>query len=157
WLRMSLATTRTLPSVVSREASFSLRRVRCSSSRACDVITFQKISTREEVLFTCWPPAPEDRETRTSSSLRGIDSDSLTGRTFCGAVADGSLTSLSPAEQLQGSYECHDPPHHDDEDLRGHASQRCSLEHVSSQRIVQRREWKDLDIGLHCLGEICRR
>src|SRR5438034_6653810 len=130
---MSLATTRILPSVVSRGPSFSWRRARCSSLSARDARTFQKISTREEVMFTCWPPAPEDLETRTSSSLRGIDSDSLTGRTFCGAVADGSLTSLSPAEQLQGSYECHDSPHHDDEDLRGHAGQRCSLEHVSSQ------------------------
>jgi hypothetical protein len=50
---MSLATTRTLPSLVIREASFERRRLRCSSSSARERATFQKISTLEDVLFTC--------------------------------------------------------------------------------------------------------
>lgn len=33
---------------------------------------------RDDVLFTCWPPAPEERDARTSSSLRGITRSLLT-------------------------------------------------------------------------------
>src|SRR6266404_6057119 len=110
---MSLATTRMLPSVVSRGESFARKRARCSSVNAREPRMFQKISTRDDVLFTCCPPAPEDLETRTSSSVRGIASDSLTVRRFWGAVDEGSLTALAPAEKLEGGEERHDAPDED--------------------------------------------
>ena len=127
WLRMSLATTRMLPSVVSRDASFSRRRARCSSVSARDPGTFQKISTRDDVLFTCCPPAPDDRDTRTSSSLRGIESDSLTARRFRGAVAEVSLTTSTPAEQLERGEERDYSPNENDEHLGSDRGKRCSL------------------------------
>src|ERR1700704_294929 len=107
---MSLATTRPLPSLVKRDASLVRRRARCSSSSAREPSTFQKISTRDEVLLTCCPPAPDDLETRTSSSLRGIESASLTARTFWGEIAVGSLTKSAPAEKLERGEEGDDAP-----------------------------------------------
>src|SRR5882724_10097098 len=137
---MSLATTRTLPSLVIREASFPRSRFLCSSSSARELTTFQKTSTRDDVLLTCCPPAPDDLETRTPSSLRGIESDSLTVRRFWGAVADGSLTQSAPAKQLERGEERDDSPHENDDDLWTDRCQRCSLEHVGAQRIVDRGE-----------------
>src|SRR6185436_8634769 len=126
---MSLATTRTLPSLVRREASFSRSRLRCSSFNARDVRTFQKISTRDDVLLTCCPPAPDALDTRTSSSLRGIETVSLTARRFCGAVAVGSLTRSAPPEKLERGEEGNDSPDEDDHDLRGNRRQGHSLQH----------------------------
>src|SRR3954470_15621975 len=115
---MSLATTRMLPSPVSRDASFDCKRERCSSVSAREVTMFQKISTRDDVLFTCCPPAPEDLETRTSSSLLGIDRDSSTARTFPDAAVDESVTPLPPAEQLERREERHEPPDQNRQHLR---------------------------------------
>src|SRR3954469_10575858 len=114
---MSLATTRMLPSPVNRDASFDRKRERCSSVSAREVTMFQKISTRDDVLLTCCPPAPEDLETRTSSSLRGIESDSLTASRFCGEVAEGSVTASAPAKELERGEEGYDSPHQNHQDL----------------------------------------
>src|SRR5947207_8513283 len=157
WLRMSLATTRMLPSLVMRDPSFSLSLVRCFSSSARDAETFQKISTREEVLLTCCPPAPDDRETRTSSSLRGIESDSLTTSRFCGAVADGSLTPSAPAKEFERGEEGDDAPHQNDDHLWGDSGKGRALEHVGAQGIVDRRERQQLDEWLHHDRKVRRR
>jgi hypothetical protein len=118
WLRMSLATTRILPSVVSLEESFSSSRARCSSVSAREAGMFQKISTRDDVLLTCCPPAPEALDTLMSSSWRGIESDSLTARRFSDAGGDGSLKSSPPAEQLERGEECQDSPGDNYQQLR---------------------------------------
>src|SRR5258706_16437118 len=97
---------------------------------------FQKISTRDVVLFPCCPPAPEDRDTRTSSSLGGIDSDSLTASRFRAAVTGESLTDLPPAEQLERGEERHYSPRQYYHHLWSEGSERRPLEHVSSQCIV---------------------
>src|SRR6476620_10071671 len=116
---MSLATTRTLPSVVRRDDSFERNRSRCSSLSARDSRIFQKISTREDVLLTCCPPAPDDLETRTSSSLRGIERESLTATRFPGAVTDWSLTRSAPAANLQRDEERNHSQYQDHQHLRG--------------------------------------
>jgi hypothetical protein len=121
WLRMSLATTRMLPSVVSRDASLSSNRVRCSSLSARDPVMLQKISTRDDVLLTCCPPAPDDLDTLTSSSLRGIESESLTARIFPDAGGGESLTSSPPAEQLECGEERQKSPHENDQQLWSHS------------------------------------
>ena len=149
WLRMSLATTRMLPSVVSRDDSLPSRRARCSSSSAREPGIFQKISTREEVLLTCWPPAPDDRDTRTSSSLRGIERASLTARRFCERGADGSLTPSAPAEKLERGEEGDDSPDHNDQHLRGNGGERSALQHIGPQRIVHGGQRQDPDERLH--------
>src|SRR5688500_17281688 len=112
---MSLATTRILPSVVSLEASLVINRARSSSETAPDDGKFQKISTRDEVLFTCCPPAPEDRDTLTSSSLRGIATDSFTIKEL---AAGGEVIRSAPAEKLECREEADDPPGDDDQNLR---------------------------------------
>src|SRR4051812_21216968 len=114
---MSLATTRMLPSPVSRDASFDCKRERCSSVNAGEVRIFQKISTRDDVLLTCCPPAPEDLDTRMSSSLRGIETDSLTAIKFRRS-ADGSVTPLPPAKELEGGEERHETPDQNRQHLR---------------------------------------
>src|SRR6185437_4352937 len=78
WLRVSLATTRSSPSSLKREARRVMRRARSSSLNACEAVTFHVISTRVDVLLTCWPPAPDARVARTPSSARGIASLSFT-------------------------------------------------------------------------------
>jgi hypothetical protein len=156
WLRMSLATTRTLPSVVSLAESLSSSRARCSSLSARDVEMFQKISTREEVLLTCCPPAPDALDTLTSSSLRGIEREPLMGRSFSDAGAGTSLKSSPPAEQLESRKERHEAPDDDDQNLRRHRCQRCALEHVGAQRIIDRRQWERLDQRLHYLWKVRR-
>jgi hypothetical protein len=124
WLRMSLATTRMLPSLVSLEESLSSSRARCSSLRAREAETFQKISTRDDVLLTCWPPAPDALDTLTSSSLRGIESDSLTARRFSDAGGGGeSLTPSPPAKQLERGEERRESPAQDYQKLRSHSGQ----------------------------------
>src|SRR5438105_11868650 len=120
---MSLATTRMLPSVVIRDESFSRNLFLWLSSSAREARMFQKISTREDVLLTCCPPAPDDRDTRTSSSLRGMESDSLTARRFWGAVADASLTPSAPAKELECGEERNDAPRQDDDHLRRNGSE----------------------------------
>src|SRR3990170_5310824 len=122
---MSLATTRMLPSVVSFEASFAMSRARSSSVTARDEGMFQKISTREDVLFTCCPPAPEERETRTSSSLRGIATDSFTMSEF--AAGGGVLIRSAPAEKLERREERDESPDNDDQHLRRYRREGCPL------------------------------
>jgi len=153
WLRMSLATTRTLPSVFIRDASFARRRFRCSSSTAREFRTFQNISTRDEVLLTCCPPAPDDLDTRTSNSLRGIDSDSLTARTFWGEVAVGSLKS-APAKKLERGEECHHSPGQYHQYLRRQRRQRRALEHIGPQRVVHRCQRQQPNERLYGVGKI---
>src|SRR5687767_15121819 len=112
---MSLATTRMLPSVVSRDFNLPSRRVRSSSDTAREVATFQKISTRDDVLLTCWPPAPEDRDTRISSSLLGMTTESLTESEF---AVGGDVIRSAPAEQLERREKADKTPRDDDEELR---------------------------------------
>jgi len=136
---MSLATTRMLPSVVIRDESFSRNLFLWLSSSAREARMFQKTSTRDDVLLTCCPPAPDDRDTRTSSSLRGIESDSLTASRFSGAAADESLTPSAPAKELERGEEGDDSPRQNDDHLWQDCSERDSLEHVRPQSIVDRR------------------
>jgi hypothetical protein len=56
----------------------------------------------------------------TSSSLRGIDSESLTARTFPDA-GGGSLTSSPPAEELERGEERQKSPHENDQELWSHS------------------------------------
>ena len=79
WLRVSLATIRIDPSSLRRDDSRVRSLSRCSSVSALDSLTFHESSTREDVLFTCCPPAPDERDARIVTSDRGITSDSLTG------------------------------------------------------------------------------
>lgn len=130
WLRKSLATTRMLPSVVSREESLSSSRARCSSVSARDAGMFQKISTRDDVLLTCCPPAPDDLETLTSSSPRGIESESLTAMRF--SDAGKSLTSSPPAKQLERGEKRHQSPAEDNQKLRRYGSERRAFQHVGA-------------------------
>ena len=106
---------------------------------------FQKISTRDDVLLTCWPPAPDALDTLTSSSLRGIESESLTARRFSDAGGGGeSLTPSPPAKQLERGEERHDAPGDNDQKLWAHCRQRRTLEHVGAQGIVHCRQRKKL-------------
>ena len=128
-----------LPSVVSLEESFSSRRARCSSVNTREVGIFQNISTRDDVLLTCCPPAPDALDTLTSSSLRGIESDSFTASRFPGAGGDGSLTSSPPAEQLERGEEREQSPGDNYQQLRSDSGQGGTFEHVGAERIVYRR------------------
>src|SRR4051812_30000311 len=95
WLLMSLATTRMLPSAVMRVASLWRSLSRCSSVNARDDNRFQNTSMRDDVLLTCWPPAPEERDARKSSSPRGMDTVSVTKRNFSSDAPAGSVISAS--------------------------------------------------------------
>lgn len=75
WLRVSLATTRIDPSSLRREARREVSRSRCSSERTRDRTMFHFISTRDEVLLTCCPPAPDARDALISSSDRGMKTE----------------------------------------------------------------------------------
>ena len=127
--------------------------MRCSSVTARDPATLQKISTREDVLLTCCPPAPDDLDTLTSSSLRGIESESLTARTFPNA-GGGSLTSSPPAKEPERREERQKSPRENDQQLWSYGRQRRTLEHVGAQRIVHRRQRKGLYERLDYLREV---
>src|SRR5215218_7220192 len=43
----------------------------CPSSRAADVSKSHRSSMRVDEVFTCWPPAPPERDARYTSSVRG--------------------------------------------------------------------------------------
>ena len=151
WLRMSLATTRMLTSVVSLERSLSMRRARSPSEIAFELWMFQKISTRDDVLFTCCPPAPDERDTRTSSSLRGIATDSFTNSEL---AVGGEVILSAPAKQFERREEAHHTPDEDNEKLWRYRRQRRPLEHVGAQRVIDRRERQETNERLHGLREI---
>ena len=46
-------------------------RAFCSSDKAWEAWTSKIASTREAVTLACWPPGPEERETRSSISSSG--------------------------------------------------------------------------------------
>ncbi len=47
-------------------------RDRCASVSAVELARSHVSSTRESVVLTCWPPAPDEREKRHVSSAAGI-------------------------------------------------------------------------------------
>src|SRR5688572_9275010 len=107
WLRVSLATTRTVLSSPSLDASFDSKRSRCSSVIAFDSFTFQAIATRDDVLLTCWPPAPDERDTVMIISSRGISNIRY-------QIPDTRASvSSPPPEQLECCNEAHEKPGRD--------------------------------------------
>src|SRR4051812_43655079 len=66
WLRASCATA------VTRGPHRDSRRSRCSSLSAREASTSKTASIREAVTLACWPPGPEDRDARSSTSPSGI-------------------------------------------------------------------------------------
>ena len=78
WVRCSDAATVSTPST-SRPASWSSTRRRTWSGRA-EPAASHTSSTRESVVFTPWPPGPEDRLNRSLSSDPGITRVRVTGR-----------------------------------------------------------------------------
>jgi hypothetical protein len=58
----------------------------CSTDSAPDFATFQLISIRDEVLLTCCPPAPDDRDALMSSSALGIAKVSSTTSEVVGSA-----------------------------------------------------------------------
>ncbi|MEA2365117.1 MAG: hypothetical protein QOE69_635 [Thermoleophilaceae bacterium] len=48
-----------------------MMRFRCSSLSDCDAQTSKTASTREAVTFACWPPGPDERLVRSSTSESG--------------------------------------------------------------------------------------
>ena len=51
-------------------------RAFCASESAREAATSKIASTREAVTFACWPPGPEERETRSSISSSGTSTPS---------------------------------------------------------------------------------
>ncbi len=72
---------------------------------------FQLISIRDDVLLTCWPPAPDERDALNSNSERGIARWSLPLIASLGGSVDETVTtvyrqrkSLSAAKKLTTSH-----------------------------------------------------
>lgn len=63
---------------VSRGPSRCIARSRSDSGMLGDVARSKMSCTRESVVFTPWPPGPDDRENRQDSSERGIVTDPRT-------------------------------------------------------------------------------
>ena len=55
-------------------------RAFCSADKAWEAWTSKIASTRDAVTFACWPPGPEERETRSSISSSGSATPSLMGK-----------------------------------------------------------------------------
>ena len=63
---------------VSRGPSRCNARLRSNSGTLGDVARSKMSCTRESVVFTPWPPGPDERENRHDSSERGIVTDPRT-------------------------------------------------------------------------------
>jgi len=59
---------------------------RCSSVRVAEPVTFHINSARLSVVFTCWPPGPEERENRQVNSAAGIVSEGEISRSMSQAL-----------------------------------------------------------------------
>jgi hypothetical protein len=79
WLRSREAAIVSTPSD-SRLASLPRARSRASSGRLGDLSTSNESSTRLSVVLTDWPPGPDEREKRSSSSPPGMTSQLFTRR-----------------------------------------------------------------------------
>ncbi len=80
WLRSSWATAR------STGPAASVTRRFCASLNACEAATSNTASTRVSAVFACWPPGPLERETRSSISVRGMETERVT-RIDCASMA----------------------------------------------------------------------
>ena len=74
WERVSCATAVTRPPSREQIRSF------WASESAWEAWTSKIASTREAVTLACWPPGPEERETRSSISSSGTSTPSLMGK-----------------------------------------------------------------------------
>src|SRR6266511_6229288 len=72
WLRWVWATTRRRPAESSREARRRRARALASGGNDGEPARSKRSSTRESVVLTPWPPGPEARLARNSSSSTGI-------------------------------------------------------------------------------------
>ena len=89
---------------------------------------------RDDVLLTCCPPAPDERDARISSSERGIAGPPQSPAPFA------RRKTLSPSEKVQRSDKADHEPAKDHRHLEAKAGEMRSLEHVRAERIVHRGE-----------------
>jgi HAD superfamily hydrolase (TIGR01458 family) len=80
WLRSSFATARTTG------PNRSITRRFCASESVREASTSNTTSTRVSLVFACCPPGPPERETRSSISSIGIETDRVT-RIDCRGMA----------------------------------------------------------------------
>jgi len=75
-----------------------MTRAFCSSLRAPEAITSKTAVIRDAVTLACWPPGPDDRAARTSTSDKGTNTP---GRTSIGSsIAQFSTTRVAPSRPV---------------------------------------------------------